>query len=470
MSRSALAERTGEPADPPPARIVHLGLGAFHRAHQAWFTSVVDEERTWGIAAFTGRSATAADLLAPQDGLFTLIERSGTGDVAEIVRSIVEVWDGSRVDRLCTILAAPETALVTLTITEAGYRLGPDGHPDLDDPVVAHDAAILQRAGAAPIERLFADAPGSALARLVLGLEARRRADAGPIAVVPCDNVPGNGSVVRAAVLALASHVGAPLQAWVSDNVSFVSTSVDRITPKTTEEDRELAQRLTGWVDRAPVVTEPFSDWILAGDFPRGRPSWERVGATFVDDIEPFERRKLWMLNGAHTLLACAGILRGFTTVAEAIADPELRALVSELWDEATRHLPPDMDVASYRIALLARFDNERIEHRLDQIAVDSSLKVAVRIVPVARAERAAGRSGVAAARVLGAWIAFVRTNHADADSQSSAIAEALAAPDDAAALLALVDHDLAADSSFAELVLRFAEGEWYPALPQQPL
>ena len=184
--------------------------------------------------------------------------------------------------------------------------------------------------------------------------------------------------------------------------MSFVSTSVDRITPHLTEAELDELRTASGWDDAAPVVTEPFSDWVLQGDFPAGRPQWESAGARFVDDVEPFERRKLWLLNGAHTILAASGPSRGHETVAAAFADPVCRALVTGFWDEATRHLTSaGLDIPGYLAQLRDRFANPRIAHRLTDIADQAPTKVRVRLLPVLLAERAAGRSGAATLRAL---------------------------------------------------------------------
>ncbi|WP_308291571.1 mannitol dehydrogenase family protein [Microbacterium sp. G2-8] len=371
----------------PPVRIAHLGLGAFHRSHQAWYTARTAPD--WGIAAFTGRTPAAAVPLQEQDGLFTLVERGPQVDSAEIIGSLSRAHDGRDMSALAKVVAAPETALVTLTITEAGYAL---------DPVaLAADRRTLATADPT------APAPSTALGRLAWALDARRRADAGPLTVVPCDNLPSNGSVLRAALLALAAD--APdLADYIHSTVSAVSTSVDRITPAVTDADRADAEGLTGFEDHAAVVAEPFRDWTLAGEFPAGRPRWEDAGARFVDDITPYERRKLWMLNGAHTILAAAGPLRGHATVSAAMADDAVRALVEGFWDEAALQLPADLDVHAYREALAARFLNPRVEHRLAQIARDGEIKVRARILPVLRREREAGRDGAGCLAALAAW------------------------------------------------------------------
>ncbi len=433
-------------------RIVHIGLGSFHRAHQAWYTATAADAREWGIAAFTGRSSTIADELAPQDGLYTLIERSDAGDSVSVIPSIVEAIDGARLDRFVELVASPDTAIVTLTITEPGYRLTGDGEPDRSDPAVVADIEWLAAAlESTDIPALDAWAPRTALGRLLLGLDARRRSGAGPIAVVPCDNIPDNGPFLRTGFLALAEATSAGSSVWLAANVSFVSTSVDRITPKTTEEDIRTATELSGWMDRSPVVTEPFSDWVLSGRFPAGRPAWETAGARFVDDIEPFEQRKLWLLNGAHSLLAYAGRLRGHVTVAAAIADPICRSWVNELWDEDQRHLPEGLELNDYRLALLRRFENSRIEHRLAQIGMEGLAKLRVRIVPVASAERAAGRDATACARAIAAWITLLLAGADLPDAQAAAVQAARAGSEAGATrrLLALLDSDLASDAEF---------------------
>lgn len=449
LTRAALAAERGQTDAAPPVRIVHMGLGAFARAHQAWYTDVADPAGEWGIAAFTGRSRTAADELAPQDGLFTLIERSADRDTATIVSSIVEVHDGADLDRFVELLAAPTTALVTLTVTEAGYRLTSDGQPNSQDRAVQDDIAWLSARLAADALPSMSDGPVTTLGRLLLGLYARRLSGAGPIAIVSCDNVPDNGSFVREGLLALAALISPNTAAWIAQNVSFVSTSVDRITPRITPSDLETAAEMTGFRDAAPVVTEPFRDWVLSGDFPAGRPEWEMAGARFVLEIEPFERRKLWLLNGAHSLLAYAGRLRGHETVASAIADPECRALVLDYWDAASVHLGDGLDLDSYRAALLERFENARIEHRLSQIGADGVTKLRVRAAPIILAERAAGRSGEAPIRAVGSWAALVLSGADLPDASSADVAAALASDDDVLiALVRLIEPRLGEDSA----------------------
>ena len=439
------------PSAKAPVRIVHLGLGAFHRSHQAWYTHQAGDAADWGIASFTGRRPEAALALAEQDGLYTVVERADAGDSFTVVDSIVEAGVGADVQRLAELLAAPATAVVTLTITEAAYRLGADGQLDRKAHDVVGDLALLASGDGQP---------ATPLGRLVLALAARRAAGAGPLAVVCCDNLSNNGTVAHNAVVGMAGAWDAGLADWIDGNVSFVSTSVDRITPRTTDADIAAVQAACGYRDNSPVVAEPFSNWVLSGDFPAGRPRWEDAGAVFVAEIEPYENRKLWLLNGAHSLLAYAGQLRGHATVAQALADPVCLQAVESFWDEAEANLSgaegtADLQIPAYRQALLARFSNARIAHHLAQIAMDGSTKLRMRAVPVLQAERAAGRSGAAAALMIAAWMDY----SAAADELQDPLAEAVAAAnllsgtERVRALLALVDPNLAGDAAVVALV-----------------
>ncbi|GAA2704158.1 mannitol dehydrogenase [Actinoplanes palleronii] len=414
MSRASLGDRPV-----PPERIVHLGLGAFHRAHQAWYTAHATDAADWGIVAFTGRSPQLADRLAAQQGVYTLVERGTGGDRHEAIGSIVRAEPGSDVGAFVTAVAHPRTAILTLTVTEAAYRFAPGGGLDLSDPAVSADIDLFRNLSRVRTEHRLAY-PTTVLGRTLLGLRARHRAAAPPLAIVPCDNLAANGDVVRRALETFAAQVSPALRDWLPTGVRVVSTSVDRITPRVTVQETGRVKEATGWRDEVPVVTEPFADWVLAGDFPAGRPAWDSAGARFVAEIGPWETRKLWLLNGAHSLLAATGPLRGHTTVAQAFADPSCRAAVEALWDEASRHLP-DLALDDYRTALAERFANPRIEHHLAQIAEDSLTKLRLRIVPVARRERRAGRPATACAVAVGAWIAAGGGSLGELDPQLAA-------------------------------------------------
>jgi fructuronate reductase len=397
-----LSRAAGHGRPEAPVRIVHLGLGNFFRAHQAWYTDRAPDRADWGIAAFTGRSAALADALEPQGGLYTLITRAADGDTFDVVSSLSAIHAAPDHEAWLGYWRSPELAVVTLTVTEAGYLRAPDGSLDTSRDDVEVDVAALR---ADPTARVTT-APG----RIVAGFLARRAAGAGPIAVVPCDNLPENGPALASVVADMTAAVDPTLQQWVDANVAYATTMVDRITPATTDEHREAVLAATGLVDASPVPTEPFSEWVVSGDFPKGRPAWDAAGATLVDDVTPYEHRKLRLLNGAHSLLAYAGSIRGHETVADAIGDAEVRDWVQQWWDEASRYLTlPADDVAAYRQALLERFANPNIRHALAQIAADGSQKIPVRIVPTLRAERAAGRVPTGAARVVAAWIAHLR-------------------------------------------------------------
>jgi fructuronate reductase len=382
--------------------MVHLGLGNFFRAHQAWYTHHAGHAEEWGIAAFTGRNPAVAQQLSAQDGLYTLIVRGPTGDRPEVVGSLSSVHAARDTAAWIGALSSEAVRLVTTTVTEAGYRRSAHGGLDLTDPDVRRDIEELRAAGAgAGALGAARTAPG----KLVSGLAARRRADAGPVSLVPCDNVPDNATMLRRVVLQLADAVDPALAGWIHDHVTFVATMVDRITPRSTSEDRARLLRDTGIDDPACVVTEPFTEWVLSGAFANGRPAWEHVGARFVDEIEPWEQRKLLLLNGSHSLMAYVAPLRGARTVAEAIGDPVVLGWVEQWWDEAQVALPmKPAELAAYRQALLGRYRNPRIRHLLAQIAADGSQKVPIRIVPVVRRARAAGSMPVGAARVLAGW------------------------------------------------------------------
>jgi fructuronate reductase len=353
--------------------IVHIGIGAFARAHLAWYTAHVEGER-WGITAFTGRSPAVAEALAAQGCRYTLVTRGADGDTAEVVDTVVAAHPGGDDTAWRHVVASPETTVVTLTVTEQGYRSG-------------------------------SDVP----ARLVAALDARRAAGAGRLALVSLDNLTHNGEVLRAAVLDAATEPD--LRSWIEAHVAFPSSMVDRITPATTAADVDDLAGLQGALedDRVPVVTEPFAEWVLEDRFDGiDRPAWETAGVRIVDDVTPYEQRKLWLLNGAHSLLAYLGPLLGHETVASAMDDPRCRTAVEQLWDEAAAELPlPDDEVDAARAALVERFANPRIRHTLRQIASGGSQKLPVRVVDVLRHRLARDPDagiGPGAATALAAW------------------------------------------------------------------
>ncbi|MBR7741707.1 mannitol dehydrogenase family protein [Phycicoccus sp. BSK3Z-2] len=358
--------------------MAHLGLGAFHRAHQAWFTEVANRcgGEQWGVAAFTGRRPDAARALRATGCRYDLVVRGPDADRRETVSAVVEAHDGA--DAVAWRRTMATVAVLTVTVTEAGY---------LDDE--ARDAEDVRALAAGRL-------PRSPAARIVDGLRARLATGGGGMAVVACDNLDSNGALLGRRVGGLAGRLDPDLADWIGDEVSFVSSVVDRITPAPTDEG---------------LVTEPHASWVLAGDFPAGRPAWEVAGALFVDDVRPYEQRKLWLLNAGHSLLALTGLPRGHRTVADAMRDPECVAQLGELWDGLGPVLPftPD-ELDRERESVTARFANARIEHSLAQIAVDSALKLGIRVLPVVEERRRRGLdAGRGQLRTVAAWAAAVR-------------------------------------------------------------
>lgn len=386
--------------------IVHLGIGAFFRAHGAWYTQHGAEPGRWGISAYTGRSPYVARLLSAQGGRYTLLTLGPDGPSAEVIDTLVRVRPGTDTAAWLADVADPEVRAITVTVTEAGYHHAPDGI-DLGHPDVRADLETLRRsARSAPTLRTVA-------ARLVAGLQARAEAGAPPLSVISADNLARNGTRLGASLLALADTAGlVDTAAWLKEAVNFPDSVVDRMTPQPGPAHVRQAAGLTGWADPAAVATEPFSEWVigrLTGSTPL--PPWERAGARLVDDITPFERRKLWLLNAAHSLLAYAGLARGHTTVADAVADPWLASQVEALWNTAVPFVGGDQDdSAGYRARLWERLANPSIGHRLGQIAIDGTSKLPERILPVWRAAHRAGHPASAHALTLGAWVSHVRS------------------------------------------------------------
>jgi fructuronate reductase len=451
VSHPRLSRTAGQGRATAPVRLLHLGLGSFFRAHLCWYTEHAPDAADWGFAAFTGRSNSAlVGDLNEQQGLYTLVARAADADRFEVLSSLSRAHAAADHDAWLRYFQAPELSAVTITVTEAGYLAGPDGGLDVGRPQVQADIETLRKDPTG----LVATAP----ARLVAGIAARRQADAGPLALVPCDNTPGNGALAERVVRDLAQLIDSGLAAWLKNSVAVVSTMVDRITPRATPDDVAAVLRSTRFDDRCPVVSEPFHEWVLSGAFPAGRPRWQDAGATFTSDVTPYEHRKLWLLNGAHSLLAYAGSISGHKTVAEAVADQTCRSWLEEWWAVASPHLnQPAAEVAAYRAALLDRFANTRMHDRLDRIAADGSQKLPIRILPVLRAERAAGRVPAGATRVLAAWICHLRgLGAAVSDVRAEEVTLLAQGPLSAAVprVLAALDPALGADADVVTIVV----------------
>lgn len=379
------------------AGVVHLGLGAFHRAHQAvYFDRLMRQgEAGWMIRGASLRSSTAADQLMPQNSLFTLAVRDGAETTYETIGSIKDVVIATQDPRsLVTALASPEVQLVTLTVTEKGYCVDPTtGELKSNDPGIVADVEDLSR-------------PQTAPGYIVAGLAARRAAGLGPFTVLSCDNLPENGIRTRQAVVGLAELIDPKLAQWITQNVAFPSSMVDRIVPATTDEDRDRIESVLGYRDEAAVKSEPFSQWVVEDWFCAKRPSLDNVGVTFTKAVEPWEKTKLRLLNGAHSALAYLGSLAGYEYVHTAIAAPGFINFINGLWDESSATLDTiqGFDVGDYRRDLLNRFGNSALAHRTRQIAMDGSLKLPQRLIaPIAERQKL-GLSSPALTLAVAGW------------------------------------------------------------------
>jgi fructuronate reductase len=379
--------------------IVHLGVGAFHRAHQAAYTdeALRRGDLRWGIVGASLRSPGTRDALAPQDFLYTLAESDEDGERYRVIGALKGILVApENPAALIEAMCLPSVRIVSLTVTEKGYCHDPaTGDLNAAHPDIAHDLANPAR-------------PRSAPGFLVEALRLRKARGIDPFTVLCCDNLPANGRTVATVVAQLAALRDPALGEHVAANVAFPSTMVDRIVPATTDADRARIAAATGLKDNWPVVTEAFTDWVIEDRFPQGRPNWNTA---YVADIAPFEAMKLRLLNGAHSSMAYLGYLAGHETIADCMADAELAGFVQHLMhDEVTPTLavPPGADVAAYKAALLKRFRNPGLRHRTWQIAMDGSQKLPQRLLGTIRDRLKAGAPIDALALGVAAWMRYV--------------------------------------------------------------
>ncbi len=386
---------------PVTVGIVHLGIGAFHRAHQAAYTdALLSENPSWGICGVSLRSPETRDALQPQDGLYTLAVQDGEGSDLGVIGSVVELLCAPEdPEAVLRRMADPATRIVSLTITEKGYCHNPatgtldEGHPD-----IVHDLANPAR-------------PRSAIGFIVEAISRRVSAGIAPFTLLSCDNLPGNGHVLKRIVTQFA-ELRDPALAAVIRNVASPSTMVDRIVPATTDGDRSAVAAAMGFEDAWPIMTEPFRQWVIEDDFPLGRPAWEKAGALFVQDVSAFEFMKLRLLNGSHSTLAYLGYLAGAETVADAMCLPGMEALVEGLMrHEVSPTLPelPGFDLPAYRAELLQRFRNPALRHRTWQIAMDGSQKLPQRLLGSIRDRLHAEAGYDRLALGVAAWMRYAR-------------------------------------------------------------
>ncbi|CCQ13713.1 Mannitol dehydrogenase domain protein [Rhodococcus sp. AW25M09] len=454
IAPSRLSDATAAVVRPTSSGIVHLGVGAFHRAHQAAFTyeaALLTGEMNWGITGFTQRSNTVVEQLAPQDGLFTLVQKGTEQTMATVVGSVLDVRNAAAdPDAVVEAIADPAVHIVTLTVTEKGYRLDPaSGRLRLDDPEIVAD--------------LSGRPPRTVAGQLVAGL-ARRMAGDAPLTVLCCDNLPSNGRILSELVHAFVDACGRDdgLAEWITRRVTFPSSMVDRIVPATTDDDRAENERRTGLRDDALVVCEPFRQWVIEDDFAGPRPSWERVGVQFVEDVEPWETMKLRVLNATHSVLAYLGILRGHATIAEAVRDPVLDEIcrIIVLRDVAST-VSGGMDSVGYGDEVRERFANPALRHTTRQVAMDGSQKLGPRLLGTVRDATAAGDSTDMLALAVAAWCSFVLGETKAGRTLDDPLSAQLGRAGSAADLLAvesIFGPDLGATSLFGAQVVAWTD------------
>ena len=391
-----------EDSPQPAIGIVHLGLGAFFRAHGALYIEEAMQESggDWGILGVSLRHPDLRDRLAPQDYAYTACELGPDGETLRIgtaVQSMLVVPENP--GALLDAMADPSIRIVSLTVTEKGYCHAPStGKLDFSHPDIVADLANPEQ-------------PVSAPGFLCRALDRRRKAGLTPFTVLCCDNLPENGAMLRGIVLELAARMDADLASWIEAECAFPSTMVDRIVPATTDADIERLAERTGVFDAAPVMHEPFRQWVIEDRFTGGeRPDLGAVGVELVDDVRPYEHMKLRCLNGTHSALAYLGYLAGAETVSEAVARPALSGFIRHLWSNEIIPVltpPPGVDLHAYADALMARYANPGIRHRTWQIAMDGSLKLPQRLLGSIAENLAAGHAPEGLFLVIAAWMRY---------------------------------------------------------------
>jgi len=387
--------------------IVHIGVGGFHRAHQAMYLDSLARsgDTGWGVVGVGLHSATMKAALAPQDCLFTVVERDGLGDRARVVGSMCRyLFAPDNPAAVLDVLTDAQTRVVTLTVTGNGYKLDQHGaFRAADDEVVA--------------DLRNPDSPTTVVGYLVAALAQRRAAGLPGFTVLSCDNLsftahPDSGTAARTAVLSFARLRDERLAAWIERNVTFPSSMVDRITPKTDNALRQLILQRYGIEDRWPVVTESFTQWVIEDDFCNGRPPLEHVGVRFVSDVTPYKLLKTRLLNGTHSAMAYLGYLAGHRTAAEVMADPVLRAYLKEMMrDEIAPLLPtvPDMDAGAYQASLLGRFSNPAMSDQLTRLCARGSTKMPAYLLPSLLDARRRGLGAPLLTLAVAGWFRYLR-------------------------------------------------------------
>lgn len=382
--------------------IVHFGVGGFHRSHQARYMDKLFKmglANDWAICGVGVIPPDRAmrDALRSSDMSYLLVERAADGtEVANRIGSITEyIYAPADKEAVFNKLADPETKLVTLTITEGGYNVDEvNGLFDLTEPAVAQDLEDPAN-------------PKTVFGLIVEGLRRRRSAGGGPVTILSCDNVQHNGQISETAFVGYANAAYPDLVPWIRENVTFPSSMVDRITPATTADHREYVASNLGVEDAWPVVAEDFTQWVVEDNFASGRPPFEKVGVQMVDDVSPYEKLKLRLLNTSHQLLGYLGYLEGHEFVHDAVADENVRRVVTDYMQQearATLDPVPGIDVAQYAEKLLERFSNEAIADTLSRLATDGSDRIAKFVLPVQRDLIEAGLPSPRTSGIVAAW------------------------------------------------------------------
>jgi fructuronate reductase len=383
--------------------MAHVGVGAFHRCHQAEFTDDLLEARfgRWGVVGINLYPPRLSEMLAPQDHLYSRTLRQGERAETRIIGSIlqtIDVLDPASAEAAIRMLAAPSLHVVTMTVTEKGYGLIPaSGALDMDNPELRADIG-----GASP--------PHTLLGLLALAMERRRATIAPPLTLISCDNVPSNGVLLRSALVGFAALRSAPLAKWIEASVAFPCSMIDRIVPAATRDDVDRIAAETGVVDEAAVVGEPFRQWVIEDRFAGERPAWDLAGAQFVRDAKPYEKIKMRVLNAAQSTLSHLGAIVGCEFSFEAAADPILLTLTRRMLErETTPTLPAveGMGVEAYLDSSLARIANSAIRHRCHQIGTDGSQKIVQRIIDPLRERLVKGQSAPLLTLAVAGWIAY---------------------------------------------------------------
>ena len=393
----------------PPVRIVHLGLGAFFRAHGC---NYLQDIGGWGVLGVSLRSSTVRDALKARENFYTSASLTPKGielRQIDVVRNVLVAPEDPKA--VIAEMANPSVSIVSLTVTEKGYCHNPaSGTLNINHPRIKADI----------INPMPQTAPGF----IVRGLQARRAAGLQPFTVISCDNLPKNGSLIRAVTIDLARYIDPDLADWINTNGAFPSSMVDRIVPATTPEDIARIETLSNQKDAAPVLHEPFSQWVITDDFIRNRPEFEKVGVQIVEDINPYETMKLRMLNGAHSALAYLGLLTGYQTVADAIADETIVRFLNKLWKKEiipTLLAPTHLNLENYAVDLQTRFSNTMIKHQLSQIAMDGSQKLPQRILETIKDRLEHNGQIDCLLLVIAGWIAYTK-DVSDKDDPFAAI------------------------------------------------